>query len=147
VISRVGNTGRATNDHMHLEVHAAAIDSVKYIVDPDERYPRFTTNPELWIEPMPGTGIVAGQVWDKQHKPVPQARIFGLVKAEPQETPFSYIETYGEHNRGTPRYGEHFAVSDVAPGYYILSVDVNGRRLLRRIQVSAGRVTWVEFKP
>src|SRR5207302_3670242 len=25
VISRVGNTGRATNDHMHLEVHEAAI--------------------------------------------------------------------------------------------------------------------------
>jgi murein DD-endopeptidase MepM/ murein hydrolase activator NlpD len=146
IISRVGNTGRATNDHLHLEVHAAAKDSLPLIVDPDERYPRYTTNPELWIDPLPGTGIVAGQVWDAKKQPVPQARIYGLVKSEPQETPFSFIETYGEHNRGTPLYGEHFAVSDVAPGWYIMSVMVDGKRLLRRIHVLAGKLTWVEFK-
>jgi murein DD-endopeptidase MepM/ murein hydrolase activator NlpD len=146
VISRVGSTGRATNDHLHLEVHASPVDSVALIVDPEVQYPPFTRNPELWIEPMPGTGVVAGQVWDSQGRPVPMARIYGLVKPEPQETPHSYAETYGEHARPDPTYGEHFAVTDVPAGEYVLGTTIEGRRVFRRIQVEAGKVTWVEFR-
>ncbi len=64
VISRVGNTGRATNDHLHLEMSASPTDSMGAIVDSLQRFPPYTTNPELWIEPLPNTGIVAGQVFD-----------------------------------------------------------------------------------
>jgi hypothetical protein len=146
-IARVGNTGRATNDHLHLEVHASPVDSVRLIVDPNNRYPVYTRNPELWIEPLPGTGIVAGQVWDSRGQPVPQARVYGIVKPEPQETPFSYAETYGEHNHPDPAYNEHFAVSDVPPGEYVLGTTIEGRKLFRHIRVEAGKVTWVEFRP
>ena len=147
VIALVGNTGRATNDHLHLEVHASPVDSVQLIVDPNERYPRYTTNPELWIEPLPGTGAVAGQVWDSHGQPVQQARVYGLVKAEPQETPYSYAETYGQYNHPDPVYHEHFAVSDVPPGEYTLGVTIEGKKVFRRIRVDAGKVTWVEFRP
>jgi hypothetical protein len=146
VIAAVGNTGRATNDHLHLEVHAAPTDSVSLIVDPNERYPRYTTNPELWIAPLPGTGVIAGQVWDSRGQPAPQVRIHGLLKAEPQETPFSYAETYGEHNHPDPVYQEHFAVSDVVPGDYTLSAEVDGQRLTQRIRVEAHRVSWIVFR-
>jgi murein DD-endopeptidase MepM/ murein hydrolase activator NlpD len=145
VIALVGNTGRATNDHLHLEVHAAPFDSVALVVDPNERFPKYTVNPELWIRPLPGTGIVAGRVWDAQGSPAGQVRVYGLVKAEPQETPYSYAETYGEHNHPDPDYGEHFAVSDVEPGDYTLAVVVAGKRMTRRVRVTADRVTWVEF--
>jgi murein DD-endopeptidase MepM/ murein hydrolase activator NlpD len=147
VISLVGNTGRATNDHLHLEVHASPFDSTRLIVDPAVRYPPYNTNPELWIDPLPGTGMVAGQVWDSAGKPVQQARIYGLVKPEPQETPFSFIETYGPRNHSDPVYQEHFGISDVPPGEYVLGVEIGGKRVFRRVKVEAGKLTWVEFRP
>jgi murein DD-endopeptidase MepM/ murein hydrolase activator NlpD len=147
IISHVGNTGRATNDHLHMEIHATPFDSLRAVVDPNERYPEHTTNPELWIAPLPRTGIVAGQVWNAAGEPVLQARVYGLVKAEPQETPFSFAETYGDRTRGTPAYREHFAVSDVPPGEYLLTVVVSGREISRRVLVDPEKVSWVEFRP
>ncbi len=146
-IARVGSTGRSTNDHLHLEIHASPVDSAIAIVDPANRFPAFTRNPELWIEPLPGTGVVAGRVVDAEGRPVPQARIYGLVKPEPQETPFSFAETYGDRAHPDPAYDEHFAVGDVPPGEYVLGVDIGGTKVFRRVRVEPGRVTWVEFWP
>lgn len=147
VIALVGNTGRATNDHLHLEVHASPFDSTRLVVDPAVRYPPYNTNPELWIDPLPGTGMVAGQVWDSTGQPVYQARIYGLVKPEPNETPFSFIETYGPRNHSDPVYHEHFGISDVPPGEYILGTEIGGKRVFRRVKVEKGKLTWVEFRP
>ncbi|MEO8199282.1 MAG: M23 family metallopeptidase [Gemmatimonadota bacterium] len=146
LISRVGNTGRATNDHLHLEVHASPTDSVGAMVDSLNKYPRYTTNTELWIAPLPGTGMIAGQVWDALGKPVLQARIYGLSKSDPRETPFSFVETYGSRAHSHPLYQEHFAVSDVPPGVYSIGVQINGHREIRKIRVEAGKLTWIEFR-
>jgi murein DD-endopeptidase MepM/ murein hydrolase activator NlpD len=146
-IARVGNTGRATNDHLHLEVHVAPADSVAAVVDSLERFPPYTTNPELWITPMPNTGIVAGRVLDGSGQPVPQARIYGLVKPDPRETPFSYAETYGDKAHPHPLYGENFAVSDVPAGTYVIGAEIAGQRVTRRITVEPGMLTWVVLRP
>ncbi|HUP90199.1 MAG TPA: peptidoglycan DD-metalloendopeptidase family protein [Longimicrobiales bacterium] len=147
VIARVGNSGRATNDHMHLEVHVAPSTDSSKIVNPAERFPAFTTNPQLWIRPMPGTGIVAGRVRDAQGKPVPGARVHGLVLAFPEETPFSFAETYRDRAHSTPGYDEDFAVSDVPAGTYLIGIEIAGAKVWRRVRVEADRVTTVEFSP
>ena len=114
----MGNTGRATNDHLHLEISASPTDSLGAVVDSLQRFPPYTTNPELWIEPLTGTGIIAGQVLDSAGAPVQQARVYGIIKRDPVETPFSYAETYGDKAHSHPLYGENFAVSDVPAGTY-----------------------------
>jgi peptidase M23-like protein/two component regulator with propeller domain len=146
-IALVGHTGRATNDHLHLEVHASPVDSVRAVVDSLERYPRFTTNPELWIEPLAGMGVIAGQVLDAAGLPVPQARIYGLTKPEPLETPLSYVETYGDKAHPHPVFNENFAISDVPPGTYVLATGIGDKKVARRITVEAGKLTWVVFRP
>ncbi len=145
-IARVGNTGRATNDHLHLEISASPSDSVALVVDSLQRFPPYTTNPELWIEPLSGTGIVAGQVLDGSGAPVRQARIYGITKANPAETPFSFAETYGDKAHSHPLYGEHFAVSDVPPGTYTLGTEIEGKKVFRQVVVEEGKLTWVVFK-
>jgi murein DD-endopeptidase MepM/ murein hydrolase activator NlpD len=147
VISRVGNTGRATNDHLHFEMAASPTDSIGAIVDSLQRFPPYTTNPELWLEPLPGTGIVAGQVFDGAGAPVQQARIYGILKRDPSETPFSYAETYGDKAHSHPLYGEHFAVSDVPAGTYVVGTTIEGKKVFREITVEPGLLTWVVFKP
>jgi murein DD-endopeptidase MepM/ murein hydrolase activator NlpD len=142
----VGNTGRATNDHMHLEVHAAPGEDVKFIVDSLEKFPPYTTNPELWIAPPENTGIVAGQVWDSAGQPVRGARIYGLRKTEPRETPLSYVETYRDKAHSHPLYHDHFAIGGVPPGNYEVGTEIDGRHVWRRIRVEAGKLTWVVFR-
>ena len=146
-IAKVGNTGRATNDHLHLELSASPTDSLRAIVDSSQRFPPYTTNAELWLEPLPGTGIVAGQVVGADGAPVKQARIYGIVKREPRETPFSFAETYGDKGHAHPLYGEHFAVGDVPAGSYVVGTEIGGKRVLRRITVAPGKLTWVVFRP
>jgi murein DD-endopeptidase MepM/ murein hydrolase activator NlpD len=147
LISRVGNTGRATNDHLHLEISASPTDSIGAIVDSLQRFPPYTTNPELWVEPLPGTGIVAGQVFDTSGAPLPQARIYGITKPNPAETPFSFAETYGDKAHPHPLYGEHFAVSDVLPGTYTMGTQIGGKKVFRQVTVEEGKLSWVVFKP
>lgn len=146
-IARVGNTGRATNDHLHLEVHVTPGDDVTAVVDPDQRYPPHTVNPQLWIEPLPGTGAIAGRVIDAEGLPIAGARVYGIVKSEPRETPFSFAETYEEKAHPDPVFGENFAVGDVPPGVHVLGVEIDGEPVMRSVLVEAGRVTEVELGP
>jgi murein DD-endopeptidase MepM/ murein hydrolase activator NlpD len=147
LVSLVGNTGRATNDHLHLEISASPTDSLGAVIDSLQRFPPYTSNPELWIEPLTGTGIIAGQVLDSAGAPVQQARIYGIIKRDPVETPFSYAETYGDKAHSHPLYGENFAVSDVPQGSYVVGTEINGKKVFRAITVEEGKLTWVVLKP
>jgi len=144
-IAKVGG-GRTTQERLGLEVHVAPTDDPKAIVEAT-RFPPYAANPELWIDPLPGTGVVAGQVWDAAGRAVQRARIYGLVKPEPQEAPFSFAESYGDAAHPDPVLHEHFAVGDVPAGEYDLGVTIDGQKVIRHVVVEAGKLTWVEFRP
>jgi murein DD-endopeptidase MepM/ murein hydrolase activator NlpD len=146
-IARVGSTGRATNDHLHLEIHVTPTADSIAVVDPANRFPSYTRNPQLWIEPLPGTGAIAGRVLDAAGQPIPGARVYGVTKPLPRETPFSFAETYEDKAHPDSVFGEHFAIGDVPAGTYVLGVDIEGRRVWRVARVVPGKVTEVEFRP
>ncbi len=147
VIAHVGNTGRATNDHLHLEIHVTPTRDSTRVVDPDVRFPPYTRNPQLWIQPLDGTGAIAGRVFDARGRPVPGARVYGVTKPLPSETPFSFGETYENRAHADPAFGEHFAIGDVPAGDYVLGVEIEGRHVFRRVRVAPGKVTQVDFRP
>jgi murein DD-endopeptidase MepM/ murein hydrolase activator NlpD len=147
VIAHVGNTGRATNDHVHLEIHTTPGEDVSLVVDPEVRYPVHTRNPQLWIEPLPGTGAIAGRVLDAGGAPVAGARVYGVVKPEPRETPFSFAETYEDRAHPDPVFEENFAIGDVPVGEWVLGAEIGGQRVFRSVRVEAGKVTEVELRP
>lgn len=146
-IARVGSTGRATNDHLHLEIHVTPSDDRSAVVDPANRYPAYTRNPQLWIFPLPGTGAIAGRVFDAAGRPVPGARVYGVTKPLPRETPFSFAETYEDRAHPDPLFEEHFAIGDVPAGTWVVGVEIEGRRVWRVARVEAARVTEIEFRP
>jgi hypothetical protein len=106
-----------------------------------------SSNPALWLEPLTGTGVVAGRVLSAAGDPVRGAEVHGLVVPYPTEAPFSRAVTYPAPGFESPAYNEHFAVGDVPAGTYLLGVTIQGQRVWRRVRVSAGQVSWVEFRP
>jgi murein DD-endopeptidase MepM/ murein hydrolase activator NlpD len=147
VLALVGHTGRATNNHLHLEVHVAPTGDSSKIVSTTERFLPYTVNPQLWIAPLPGTGVVAGRVLDTAGKPVAGARVYGLVLPYPSETPLTFAETYRDKAHADPAYDENFAVGDVPPGRYLIAALVDGKPIWRTLDVAPGKVSWVEFRP
>jgi hypothetical protein len=104
-------------------------------------------NPALWLEPLPGTGVVAGRVLNAAGDAVRGAQLHGLVVPYPTEAPYSMAVAYGAPGLESPSYGEHFAVGDVPAGTYTLGVTIDGQRVWRRVRVVPGQVSWVEFRP
>jgi hypothetical protein len=91
--------------------------------------------------------VIAGRVLDAAGDPIPGARVYGVTKHEPRETPFSFAETYEDKAHSDPVFGEHFVIGDVRAGRYVLGVEIEGRRVYRAVEVEPGRVTEVELRP
>lgn len=140
-IGAVGRTGDTDGSRLDLRIHVASADDIGEVLGGG-----FAVNPQLWIEPLPGTGVVAGRVLDASGEPIDGATIHGLVLPYPTETPFTRAVSYAAGVSSDPRFGEHFTVGDVPAGEYMLGVMIGEERVWRRVRVQAGRITTVEFR-
>jgi hypothetical protein len=73
--------------------------------------------------------------------------VYGVVKGEPRETPFSFAETYEDRAHPDPVFGENFAIGDVPAGEWVLGVEIDGQLVYRKVRVEPGRVTEVVLSP
>ncbi len=137
IVGAIGKKGNVTNEHLHFEVSLSTVD--------DSNEKSHTRNPELWVESLPGTGTIAGLLTDSDGNPVGGARIYGVTKPIPTESPYSFSETYQDKVQPDESYGENFVIGDVPPGEYTLSCDHDGKSAAVKVRVEAGMITKVEM--
>jgi photosystem II stability/assembly factor-like uncharacterized protein len=137
-IGSIGKKGNVTNEHLHFEVSLSLTD--------DSNKESHTRNSELWVETLPGTGTISGLLVEPDGSPAQGARIYGVTKPIPTETPFSFAETYKDSVNSDESYGENFVIGDVPAGDYILYTEFDGRRSAVDVSVEADRVTRVRME-
>ncbi|OGC93311.1 MAG: hypothetical protein A2W25_05345 [candidate division Zixibacteria bacterium RBG_16_53_22] len=134
----MGKKGNVTNEHLHFEVAVSPRDSAKDSVST-------TRNSELWVQPLPGCGTIVGNLTDSKGNNVPGARIHGITKPIPTETPFSFAETYMDKVHPSETYGENFVIGDVPAGDYILRGEFGLGVAVFEVHVEPGKVTRVKM--
>ena len=130
-IAEVGQLGVATGPHLHLEVRLG-----------DGTY-EDTRNPDLWVRPDPGHGVIAGRVIDYQNYFVPQ-QLITLHRAKEPSRFWRQTFTYPDNVvNSDDDYMETFTFSDVPVGDYLLKTFFDGRQLTVPISVTNQTTSFV----
>lgn len=135
-IGEVGMAGIALGPHLHLEIRDAAKD-----------YGR-TYNPDLFLAPLPGEGLIVGRVSDPAGKALPKVAV-NLFKldAKGKAAWWTATATYPDRAvRPHPELDENFVLSDLPPGSYRVVANAGGGPLQADVVVVAGKASGVELR-
>jgi len=134
-IAAVGQLGVALGPHLHLEVRVG--DGLSYDA---------TRNPDFWIKPDRGFGVIAGRVVDYQNYYVPQ-QLVTLHRANEPGRFWRQTFTYPDNIvNSDDDYGETFTFSDVPVGRYLVKTFFDGRQLTVPITVTNQATSFVLFQ-
>lgn len=129
-IALVGGLGVATGPHLHLEVRLGGTTYYD------------TRNPDLWVKPDRGYGVIAGRVVDYQNYFVPQ-QLVTLHRADEPRRFWRQTFTYPDHQvNSDDQFVETFTFADVPAGDYLLKTTFDGYQLSVPVTVKSGATSF-----
>jgi len=134
-IGEVGASGTAIGSHLHFEVRVGVNDYFS------------TRNPEIWLEPLPGNGTLAGRIIDAAGSPLQgQINLQWVENGVLNPLSVGQAQTYvRERLNSDVILRENFALGDLPAGDYRVSLVANGAVYEKIITILPGAVAWVEF--
>lgn len=133
LLGTVGDTGHAEGTHLHFEVRIG-----------ENRYFN-TCNPELWLVPPEGWGVLAGRVMNTSGIPLSEQ----LVQLRSLETEQVWnVWTYAQDTTIHPDafYQENFVISDLPAGPYEVRINFVGRTFTSNFFLYPGQTNVLYFE-
>lgn len=132
MLGNVGTTGNTTGPHLHFEVRT-------------ERNSYFATlNPELWLAPPEGWGVLVGQLRNTNGSLLTEQDVVVRNKKTSQSWT---VRTYGQSAiNSDPYYRENLVLSDLPAGDYLIIVDYLEERYTLDMTIHPGAISYFTFR-
>jgi murein DD-endopeptidase MepM/ murein hydrolase activator NlpD len=131
-IGLVGDSGITTGPHLHFEVRVGRDTFFK------------TFNPELWLVPPQGWGVLVGRVMDTEGDLLGRYEI-QVINLDNKRV-WSVYTYNGGPVRGDPYYEENFVLSDLPGGHYTLRIVFESKMEHLDFSIYPGQVTYFSFR-